>query len=334
MTKLLISETPLIVLPSLAKTIGLNEALVLQQVHFWIAQSMNEYDGHKWMYRTDDQWIEEFSFWSASTLRRTVSSLKKLGLIRVEKLARHFGGNSFDQKKYYTVIYSVVETLNLKPAHSASSQIDQLEDDNPSKPCVDASSQNEQMDKGELAETSDSASSQIDQMELSKMNTSSSQNDQFRSSQIDHIRSSQNDQLLTENKKEYFREGEEETAAPDENPLFSIDLKPASALINRERFSMHFEWEPSHAFFERCKMQGIRFDAFSQDEQESILGEFRSYWEATGTEENAGTWEHKFSQQLRRKLIDKAKVCSGDLSKRETRAAVTADVMDVGDTSW
>ena len=331
MSNLLISEAPLIVLPSLAKAIGLNEALVLQQVHFWIGQSVNEYDGLKWMYRTDEKWIEEFSFWSESTLRRAVTSLKKSGLIRVEKLARHFGGNSFDQKKYYTVIYSAVDQLALNSRSHASSQIDQLEGVAASKACNDASSQNDQIDPVETIEITDCASSQIDQLEVVSMSNPSSQNDQFRSSQNDQFRSSQNDQLLEENKKEYLREVEEEAPATQESNLFHIDLKPASALTNKNAFPMHFDWAPQASFFERCKIQGIRFDVFSTDEQELILGEFRSYWSGRSNEENQGGWEHKLSAQIRRKLVDQA---SKNGSKAGKREQVTASVMNVTDTDW
>ena len=36
MSKLLINEQPLQVLPSLAEAIGLNQAIALQQVHYWL----------------------------------------------------------------------------------------------------------------------------------------------------------------------------------------------------------------------------------------------------------------------------------------------------------
>lgn len=39
--QLLINEPPLQVLPTLAKTIGLNEAIVLQQVHYWLNPKFN-----------------------------------------------------------------------------------------------------------------------------------------------------------------------------------------------------------------------------------------------------------------------------------------------------
>ena len=49
---LLISEPPLQVLPSLAVKIGLNEAIILQQVHYWLLKSNNIRDGYKWVYNS------------------------------------------------------------------------------------------------------------------------------------------------------------------------------------------------------------------------------------------------------------------------------------------
>ena len=37
-SKLLVDEPPLIVLPSLAVAIGLAEAILLQQIHYWLRQ--------------------------------------------------------------------------------------------------------------------------------------------------------------------------------------------------------------------------------------------------------------------------------------------------------
>ena len=37
MSRLLINEPPLIVLPSLAKEIGLNEAIIVQQIQYWLS---------------------------------------------------------------------------------------------------------------------------------------------------------------------------------------------------------------------------------------------------------------------------------------------------------
>ena len=60
---LLIKESPLQVLPSLVMQVGLNEAILLQQLHFRLLISANVRDGHEWVYKTVDQWKnEEFHF--------------------------------------------------------------------------------------------------------------------------------------------------------------------------------------------------------------------------------------------------------------------------------
>lgn len=36
MSKLLLDDEPLVILPKLAAAIGLNEAIILQQLHYWL----------------------------------------------------------------------------------------------------------------------------------------------------------------------------------------------------------------------------------------------------------------------------------------------------------
>ena len=82
MSRLLINEPPLQVLPSLVKEIGLNEAIMLQQMHYWLLKSANEFTGVKWFYKTLEEWQTEFPFWSAMTIRRTLGSLEKQKIIK------------------------------------------------------------------------------------------------------------------------------------------------------------------------------------------------------------------------------------------------------------
>lgn len=110
MSKLLINEYPLQVLPSLAKAIGLNEAIILQQVHYWLRHAKVEHDGKMWIYKTMDKWQEQdFAFWSKDTIKRTVSSLKKQDLLLVEKLAN----NSFDRVNHYTINYEELAKIEI-----------------------------------------------------------------------------------------------------------------------------------------------------------------------------------------------------------------------------
>lgn len=74
---LLIDDYPLMVLPKLAATIGLNEAIILQQVHYWLRKSKHQYDGRTWIYNTYEDWQDQFPFWSRCTIKRTLKKLRE-----------------------------------------------------------------------------------------------------------------------------------------------------------------------------------------------------------------------------------------------------------------
>ncbi|MDP9473435.1 MAG: hypothetical protein M3Q71_22700, partial [Chloroflexota bacterium] len=105
--RLLIDEPPLQVLPSLAVAIGLNEAIVLQQIHYWLQRSTNERDGRRWVYNSVKEWQAQFPFFSNATLRRTLESLEKRGLIVTAKHNRA----AFDRTKWYAIDYDVLAAL-------------------------------------------------------------------------------------------------------------------------------------------------------------------------------------------------------------------------------
>lgn len=105
---LLIQEPPLQVLPSLAKEIGLNEAIVLQQIHYWLQKSSNIEVGHKWIYNTYNAWQKQFPFWSIPTIRRTITSLEKQGVI----VTGNFNKAGFDNTKWYRIDYQKLESMS------------------------------------------------------------------------------------------------------------------------------------------------------------------------------------------------------------------------------
>jgi len=89
MNKLLLNESPLIILPSLASKIGLNEAIFVQQLHYWIQKSSTYFDNKKWVYKTTKEWENEFPFWSNSTIKRAINSLKKSKILMIKKVHPH-----------------------------------------------------------------------------------------------------------------------------------------------------------------------------------------------------------------------------------------------------
>lgn len=84
MSKLLLDERPLQVLPCLATAIGLNEAIALQQLH-WVLQNPKmgkEVDGKKYVHMSYAEWrTGHFPFWSEATIQRTFAALEEMKLI-------------------------------------------------------------------------------------------------------------------------------------------------------------------------------------------------------------------------------------------------------------
>lgn len=84
MSKLLLDEPPLQVLPSLALAIGLNEAIVLQQLHYLLRNPKfgKRVAEHQWIFNTLEEWVVTyFPFWSVRSLKRVFTSLAKQKLI-------------------------------------------------------------------------------------------------------------------------------------------------------------------------------------------------------------------------------------------------------------
>jgi len=81
---MLLDERPLVLLPSLANAVGIAGAVVVQQVHFHLANPNNGriHDGEQWIFKTYEDWRkDDFPFWSERTIRRIFSTLEKGGMI-------------------------------------------------------------------------------------------------------------------------------------------------------------------------------------------------------------------------------------------------------------
>ncbi|WP_194740097.1 hypothetical protein, partial [Pasteurella multocida] len=106
--KLLIDDQPLQVLPELAKAIGLNEAIFVQQLHYFLNISKHKYEERIWIYNTIDEWCEIFPFWSKKTIQRTIKRLEEMGLIlSTNKLNKM----KMDKTKWYSIAYEKIEEL-------------------------------------------------------------------------------------------------------------------------------------------------------------------------------------------------------------------------------
>ncbi len=112
MNKLLIDDYPIQVLPKLAELIGLNEAIVLQQIHYWLNNSKHKYDGKTWVFNSYPEWQKQFPFWSLITIKRTIYSLEKQNLL----LIGNYNKAKFDKTKWYTINYQTIEGM-IRPSY-------------------------------------------------------------------------------------------------------------------------------------------------------------------------------------------------------------------------
>ena len=68
-SNLLIGENPLLVSPTIATKLGLNEAIVLQQIHVSAEEEPLSMAGHNWVHKSYLQWQQQyFPFWSEKTI--------------------------------------------------------------------------------------------------------------------------------------------------------------------------------------------------------------------------------------------------------------------------
>lgn len=104
-SSLLINEPPLQVLPSLAVAVGLNEAIVIQQIHYWMQRADTRINGHVWVYNSVAQWKQQFPFWSDDTIARALKSLRKSGVLVAEQLSK----DPRDRSLFYRIDYQKVQ---------------------------------------------------------------------------------------------------------------------------------------------------------------------------------------------------------------------------------
>ena len=115
--KLLYGDSPLIVLPTLAKllrdklkTRASDGAIFLQQLHYWISKGQGKLiGGVRWIHNTYDQWRQQLSWLTDWGFRKIVSGLRELGLIEFKQL----GDYGRDRTGYYTINYSHEWLLDL-----------------------------------------------------------------------------------------------------------------------------------------------------------------------------------------------------------------------------
>ena len=149
MSKLLINESPLQVQPSLAMAIGLNEAIFLQQLHYWLGASKYSRDGRVWVYNTYAEWILQLRYTSIATLKRTIKNLREHRLILVER----FEQNKSNQVNYYTIDYDTLAIIEENISQAIDSIHKVKMSQSSSSNCTNGVAQNEPMDRVKMSQS-------------------------------------------------------------------------------------------------------------------------------------------------------------------------------------
>ena len=89
LSTVLLNNHPLIAPKEIATKIGLNEALFLQQIHYWLTKSKHTFEQRKWVYNSYEKWQKQFSFWSVATVRRILNKLERMGYIQTTRIGNH-----------------------------------------------------------------------------------------------------------------------------------------------------------------------------------------------------------------------------------------------------
>lgn len=108
---ILFNKHPIVLDKNMATIIGVNEAIILQQVHYWLEinrkEGKNFHEGRYWTYNTYDEWHEQFPFWSKETIKRAFKRLRSMNIIIVDR----FNIYHMDRTLWYTIDYDRLKSI-------------------------------------------------------------------------------------------------------------------------------------------------------------------------------------------------------------------------------
>ena len=95
----------------LAAEIGINEAVIVQQIHYWCCKNeelgRNFVNGHYWTYNSFQNWQKQFEWMSERTIRTAFRKLEDIGYV----ITGVFNKSKFDKTKWYRLNYNKIDEL-------------------------------------------------------------------------------------------------------------------------------------------------------------------------------------------------------------------------------
>ena len=117
--------------PEIATKYGVNEAVLLQFIHFWIehnkANEVHYNDGHYWMYNSVKAFGKQFPYMSPHVIRGALKKLEDEGLI----LTGNYNVTGYDRTTWYTLTQIGENVINHVSNTDLTGQTDIVTPGNP-----------------------------------------------------------------------------------------------------------------------------------------------------------------------------------------------------------
>ncbi len=98
-----------IICPKIAKILGIDRTLLINQVHYWLNKCGKNIAGEEglWIYNSLEEWHKQFSYWSMSKLRRVIKYLEDAKLL----ISRKVNAKKWNHTKWYSLNMTALSKL-------------------------------------------------------------------------------------------------------------------------------------------------------------------------------------------------------------------------------
>lgn len=103
----------------IAVKLGLKEAIILQQIDYWIKSAekneTNYHDGYYWTFNSIPGWAKQFPFWSEKTTERILKDLRETGCLIV---TNEYNRRNNDNTLWYRIVYDKLDEIITNELHT------------------------------------------------------------------------------------------------------------------------------------------------------------------------------------------------------------------------
>ena len=165
--KLLYTKEPIVINPIAAEVLGVNEAIIVQQIHYWLnineKAKINFHKGKYWTYNTYENWQKtNFRFLSVSTLKRIFKKLVTKGIL----ITDNFNKAKYDRTLWVTINYEKLDELLSKYEEENKNEKSEEIEENVE---ISTKYQNDTMSNSNKVSKWNYGKYQVDTMESSKL---------------------------------------------------------------------------------------------------------------------------------------------------------------------